>query len=204
MGFLKTLKSLVKGKVEEANQNIIEKNPEIILDEAIIEQKKQYKENEMKIAEMQGQFLEHQKETEKLKQSLIKIQQGISMAQRANDMEAVSEGTLLFKQRESELAERIEVEKEISAAIKEITEFMIEQKQKINKLETEKISLLARLNSANVKEGIMDLKSSVTFNNSNSFASAREAINKKINRVNGRESINKATSQTSSKYFKGL
>lgn len=204
MGFLKTLKSLVKGKVEEANQNIIEKNPEIILDEAIIEQKKQYRENEMKIAEMQGQFLEHQKETEKLKQSLIKIQQGISMAQRANDMEAVSEGTLLFKQRESELAERIEVEKEISAAIKEITEFMIEQKQKINKLETEKISLLARLNSANVKEGIMDLKSSVTFNNSNSFASAREAINKKINRVNGRESINKATNQTSSKYFKGL
>lgn len=204
MGFLKTLKSLVKGKVEEANQNIIEKNPEIILDEAIIEQKKQYRENEMKIAEMQGQFLEHQKGTEKLKQSLIKIQQGISMAQRANDMEAVSEGTLLFKQRESELAERIEVEKEISAAIKEITEFMIEQKQQINKLETEKVSLLARLNSANVKEGIMDLKSSITFNNSNSFASAREAINKKINRVNGRESINKATSQTSSKYFKGL
>ncbi len=204
MGFLKTLKSLVKGKVEEANQNIIEKNPEIILDEAIIEQKKQYRENEMKIAEMQGQFLEHQKETEKLKQSLIKIQQGISMAQRANDMEAVSEGTLLFKQRESELAERIEVEKEISAAIKEITEFMIEQKQKINKLETEKISLLARLNSANVKEGIMDLKSSVTFNNSNSFASAREAINKKINRINGRESINKATNKTSSKYFKVL
>ena len=204
MGFLKTLKSLVKGKVEEANQNIIEKNPEIILDEAITDQKKQYRENEMKIAEMQGQFLEHQKETEKLKQSLIKIQQGISMAQRANDMEAVSEGTLLFKQRESELAERIEVEKEISAAIKEITEFMIEQKQKINKLETEKISLLARLNSANVKEGIIDLKSSVTFNNSNSFASAREAINKKINRVNGRESINKATNQTSSKYFKGL
>lgn len=204
MSLIKTLKSLVKGKVEEANQNIIEKNPEIILDEAIIEQKKQYRENEMKIAEMQGQFLEHQKETEKLKQSLIKIQQGISMAQRANDMEAVSEGTLLFKQRESELAERIEVEKEISAAIKEITEFMIEQKQKINKLETEKISLLARLNSANVKEGIMDLKSSVTFNNSNSFASAREAINKKINRVNGRESINKATNQTSSKYFKGL
>ena len=204
MSLIKTLKSLVKGKVEEANQNIIEKNPEIILDEAIIEQKKQYRENEMKIAEMQGQFLEHQKETGKLKQSLIKIQQGISMAQRANDMEAVSEGTLLFKQRESELAERIEVEKEISAAIKEITEFMIEQKQKINKLETEKISLLARLNSANVKEGIMDLKSSVTFNNSNSFASAREAINKKINRVNGRESINKATNQTSSKYVKGL
>lgn len=204
MGLIKTIKNLVKGKVEEANQSIIEKNPEIILDEAIIEQKKQYRENEMKIAEMQGQFLEHQKETEKLKQSLIKIQQGISMAQRANDMEAVSEGTLLFKQRESELAERIEVEKEISAAIKEITEFMIEQKQKINKLETEKISLLARLNSANVKEGIMDLKSSVTFNNSNSFASAREAINKKINRVNGRESINKATNQTSSKYFKGL
>lgn len=204
MGLFKTIKNLVKGKVEEANQNIIEKNPEIILDEAIIEQKKQYRENEMKIAEMQGQFLEHQKETEKLKQSLIKIQQGISMAQRANDMEAVSEGTLLFKQRESELAERIEVEKEISAAINEITEFMIEQKQKINKLETEKISLLARLNSANVKEGIMDLKSSVTFNNSNSFASAREAINKKINRVNGRESINKATNQTSSKYFKGL
>ena len=204
MGFIKTLKSLVKGKVEEANQSIIEKNPEIILDEAITDQKKQYRENEMKIAEMQGQFLEHQKETEKLKQSLIKIQQGISMAQRANDMEAISEGTLLFKQRESELVERIEVEKEISAAIKEITEFMIEQKQKINKLETEKISLLARLNSANVKEGIMDLKSSVTFNNSNSFASAREAINKKINRVNGRESINKATNQTSSKYFKGL
>ena len=204
MGLIKTIKNLVKGKVEEANQSIIEKNPEIILDEAIIEQKKQYRENEMKIAEMQGQFLEHQKETGKLKQSLIKIQQGISMAQRANDMEAVSEGTLLFKQRESELAERIEVEKEISAAIKEITEFMIEQKQKINKLETEKISLLARLNSANVKEGIMDLKSSVTFNNSNSFASAREAINKKINRVNGRESINKATNQTSSKYFKGL
>ena len=204
MGLIKTIKNLVKGKVEEANQSIIEKNPEIILDGAIIEQKKQYRENEMKIAEMQGQFLEHQKGTEKLKQSLIKIQQGISMAQRANDMEAVSEGTLLFKQRESELAERIEVEKEISAAIKEITEFMIEQKQQINKLETEKVSLLARLNSANVKEGIMDLKSSITFNNSNSFASAREAINKKINRVNGRESINKATSQTSSKYFKGL
>lgn len=204
MGLIKTIKNLVKGKVEEANQSIIEKNPEIILDEAIIEQKKQYRENEMKIAEMQGQFLEHQKGTEKLKQSLIKIQQGISMAQRANDMEAVSEGTLLFKQRESELAERIEVEKEISAAIKEITEFMIEQKQQINKLETEKVSLLAKLNSANVKEGIMDLKSSITFNNSNSFASAREAINKKINRVNGRESINKATSQTSSKYFKGL
>ncbi len=71
-------------------------------------------------------------------------------------------------------------------------------------METEKISLLARLNSANVKEGIMDLKSSMTFNNSNSFANAREAINKKINKINGRETINKATNQTSSKYFKGL
>lgn len=204
MSFFKTLKNLVKGKVQETNQNIIEKNPEIILDEAIREQKEQYLQNEMKIAEMQGQFIEHQKGTEKLKQALTKIQQGISMAQRANDMEAVSEGTILFKQRESELAERLEIEKEISDSIKEITSFMKEQKQEIDKLESEKISLLARLNSANVKEGIMDLKSSMSFDNSNSFSAAREAINKKINKINGRESINKATNQTNSKYFKGL
>ena len=165
MSFFKTLKNLVKGKVQETNQNIIEKNPEIILDEAIREQKEQYLQNEMKIAEMQGQFIEHQKGTEKLKQALTKIQQGISMAQRANDMEAVSEGTILFKQRESELAERLEIEKEISDSIKEITSFMKEQKQEIDKLESEKISLLARLNSANVKEGIMDLKSSMSFDN---------------------------------------
>lgn len=198
MGFINTIKNLVKGKIEETNQELIEKNPEVILDEAIIDQKKQYRVNEMKIAEMQGQFTEHQLGTEKLKQSLMKIQQGISLAQRNNDIEAVAEGTELFKQRESELAERIE--KEITTSIEEITEFMKEQKREIEKLESEKISLLARLNSANVKEEIMDLKSSMTFNNSNSFANAREAINKKINKINGR----KATNQTSSKYFKGL
>ena len=204
MGFINTIKNLVKGKIEETNQELIEKNPEVILDEAIIDQKKQYRVNEMKIAEMQGQFTEHQLGTEKLKQSLMKIQQGISLAQRNNDIEAVAEGTELFKQRESELAERIEIEKEITTSIEEITEFMKEQRREIEKLESEKISLLARLNSANVKEGIMDLKSSMTFNNSNSFATAREAINKKINKINGRETINKATNQTSSKYFKGL
>lgn len=70
MGLLKTLKTLFDGKVEETNQKIIEQNPEIILEQAIREQKEQYADNEKKAAEMVGQLTEHRKETERLKEIL--------------------------------------------------------------------------------------------------------------------------------------
>lgn len=204
MGIIKTIKALFDNKVDETNQKMIEDNPEAILNQAIKDEKAQYKQNEIKLSEMHSHHIEHKNQTAILRNNLIKIQQNISLAQRQGDVEAVKEGTSLYKQREMELAERIEIEKEIESAINEITEFMKTQRHEIEKLESEKVSLLARLSSANVKEEVMNLTSSMNFkDNSSSFASAREAINKKINRVKGREIVNNST-QSSSKYFKGL
>lgn len=204
MGIIKTIKALFDNKVDETNQKIIEDNPEAILNQAIKDEKAQYKQNEIKLSEMHSHHIEHKNQTSILRNNLIKIQQNISLAQRQGNVEAVKEGTSLYKQREMELAERIEIEKEIESAINEITEFMKTQRHEIEKLESEKVSLLARLSSANVKEEVMNLTSSMNFkDNSSSFASAREAINKKINRVKGREIVNNST-QSSSKYFKGL
>nr|DAL39632.1 MAG TPA_asm: PspA/IM30 family [Caudoviricetes sp.] len=204
MGIIKTIKALFDNKVDETNQKMIEDNPEAILNQAIKDEKSQYNQNEIKLSEMHSHLIEHQNQTTILKNKLVKIQQNISLAQRNGDIEAVKEGTALYKQREMELAERIEVEKEIESAINEITEFMKTQRHEIEKLESEKVSLLARLSSANVKEEVMNLTSSMNFkDNSSSFASARDAINKKINKVKGREIVNNST-QSSSKYFKGL
>ncbi|MFR1675186.1 MAG: PspA/IM30 family protein [Fusobacterium sp.] len=204
MGIIKTIKALFDNKVDESNQKMIEDNPEAILNQAIKDEKAQYKQNEIKLSEMHSHHIEHKNQTSILRNNLIKIQQNISLAQRQGDVEAVKEGTSLYKQREMELAERIEIEKEIESAINEITEFMKTQRYEIEKLESEKVSLLARLSSANVKEEVMNLTSSMNFKeNSSSFASAREAINKKINKVKGREIVNNST-QSSSKYFKGL
>lgn len=204
MGIIKTIKALFDNKVDKTNQKMIEDNPEAILNQAIKDEKTQYKQNEMRLSEMHSHHIEHKNQTSILRNNLIKIQQNISLAQRQGDVEAVKEGTSLYKQREMELAERIEIEKEIESAINEITEFMKTQRYEIEKLESEKVSLLARLSSANVKEEVMNLTSSMNFKeNSSSFASAREAINKKINRVKGREIVNNST-QSSSKYFKGL
>lgn len=204
MGIIKTIKALFDNKVDETNQKMIEENPEAILNQAIKDEKAQYKQNEIKLSEMHSHYIEHKNQTAILRNNLIKIQQNISLAQRQGDVEAVKEGTSLYKQREMELAERIEIEKEIESAINEITEFMKTQRHEIEKLESEKVSLLARLSSANVKEEVMNLTSSMNFkDNSSSFVSAREAINKKINRVKGREIVNNST-QSSSKYFKGL
>lgn len=204
MGIIKTIKALFDNKVDETNQKMIEDNPEAILNQAIKDEKAQYKQNEIKLSEMHSHHIEHKNQTSILRNNLIKIQQNISLAQRQGDVEAVKEGTSLYKQREMELAERIEIEKEIESAINEITEFMKTQRYEIEKLESEKVSLLARLSSANVKEEVMNLTSSMNFKeNSSSFASAREAINKKINKVKGREIVNNST-QSSSKYFKGL
>ena len=204
MGIIKTIKALFDNKVDETNQKMIEDNPEAILNQAIKDEKSQYNQNEIKLSEMHSHLIEHQNQTTILKNKLVKIQQNISLAQRNGDIEAVKEGTALYKQREMELAERIEVEKEIESAINEITEFMKTQRHEIEKLESEKVSLLTRLSSANVKEEVMNLTSSMNFkDNSSSFASARDAINKKINKVKGREIVNNST-QSSSKYFKGL
>lgn len=204
MGIIKTIKALFDNKVDETNQKMIEDNPEAILNQAIKDEKAQYKQNEIKLSEMHSHHIEHKNQTSILRNNLIKIQQNISLAQRQGDVEAVKEGTSLYKQREMELAERIKIEKEIESAINEITEFMKTQRYEIEKLESEKVSLLARLSSANVKEEVMNLTSSMNFKeNSSSFASAREAINKKINKVKGREIVNNST-QSSSKYFKGL
>lgn len=204
MGIIKTIKALFDNKVNETNQKMIEDNPEAILNQAIKDEKSQYNQNEIKLSEMHSHLIEHQNQTTILKNKLVKIQQNISLAQRNGDIEAVKEGTALYKQREMELAERIEVEKEIESAINEITEFMKTQRHEIEKLESEKVSLLTRLSSANVKEEVMNLTSSMNFkDNSSSFASARDAINKKINKVKGREIVNNST-QSSSKYFKGL
>lgn len=204
MGIIKTIKALFDNKVNETNQKMIEDNPEAILNQAIKDEKSQYNQNEIKLSEMHSHLIEHQNQTTILKNKLVKIQQNISLAQRNGDIEAVKEGTALYKQREMELAERIEDEKEIESAINEITEFMETQRHEIEKLESEKVSLLARLSSANVKEEVMNLTSSMNFkDNSSSFASARDAINKKINKVKGREIVNNST-QSSSKYFKGL
>lgn len=204
MGIIKTIKALFDNKVDETNQKMIEDNPEAILNQAIKDEKSQYNQNEIKLSEMHSHLIEHQNQTTILKNKLVKIQQNISLAQRNGDIEAVKEGTALYKQREMELAERIEVEKEIESAINEITEFMKTQRHEIEKLESEKVSLLTRLSSANVKEEVMNLTSSMNFkDNSSSFASARDTINKKINKVKGREIVNNST-QSSSKYFKGL
>ena len=163
MGIIKTIKALFDNKVDETNQKMIEDNPEAILNQAIKDEKTQYKQNEIKLSEMHSHHIEHKNQTSILRNNLIKIQQNISLAQRQGDVEAVKEGTSLYKQREMELAERIEIEKEIESAINEITEFMKTQRYEIEKLESEKVSLLARLSSANVKEEVMNLTSSMNF-----------------------------------------
>ena len=203
MKIFNTLKALLSNKADEINQKLIEDNPEAILEQAIKEKKIQLSSNEEKLAEMHSFFIDHQKQTNVLKNNLVKIQQNISVAQRQGDMDAVKEGTALYKQREFELSERITSEIEIQNSINEITELLKKQRSEIEKLETEKLSLLAKLKSANMKEQIMNLSSSITFDNDDSFANARESINKKINKVKGKEIVTGST-ETSSKYFKGL
>ena len=203
MKIFNTLKALLSNKADEVNQKLIEDNPEAILEQAIKEKKIQLSSNEEKLAEMHSFFIDHQKQTNVLKNNLVKIQQNISVAQRQGDMDAVKEGTALYKQREFELSERITSEIEIQNSINEITELLKKQRSEIEKLETEKLSLLAKLKSANMKEQIMNLSSSITFDNDDSFANARESINKKINKVKGKEIVTGST-ETSSKYFKGL
>ena len=203
MKIFNTLKALLSNKADEVNQKLIEDNPEAILEQAIKEKKIQLSSNEEKLAEMHSFFIDHQKQTNVLKNNLVKIQQNISVAQRQGDMDAVKEGTALYKQREFELSERITSEIEIQNSINEITELLKKQRSEIEKLETEKLSLLAKLKSANMKEQIINLSSSITFDNDDSFANARESINKKINKVKGKEIVTGST-ETSSKYFKGL
>ena len=203
MKIFNTLKALLSNKADEVNQKLIEDNPEAILEQAIKEKKIQLSSNEEKLAEMHSFFIDHQKQTNVLKNNLVKIQQNISVAQRQGNMNAVKEGTALYKQREFELSERITSEIEIQNSINEITELLKKQRSEIEKLETEKLSLLAKLKSANMKEQIINLSSSITFDNDDSFANAREAINKKINKVKGKEIVTGST-ETSSKYFKGL
>lgn len=204
MGIFKTLKNLFNNKVEEVNQKIIEENPEAILEEAIKEQEQQYIENEIKASDMKAHLINHQKETKKLQDNLLKIQQRISVAQREGNKDEVALGNQLYKQREQELAERLEVQKEIEEAVNEIMSFLTSSREEIRKLELEKSSLLARLNSANMKEEIMNLKSTINRNNNNSFANAKNSINKRIDRINSRDSINKSTTTKGSKYFNGL
>ena len=203
MKIFNTLKALLSNKADEVNQKLIEDNPEAILEQAIKEKKIQLSSNEEKLSEMHSFFIDHRKQTNVLKNNLVKIQQNISVAQRQGDMDAVKEGTALYKQREFELSERITSEIEIQNSINEITQLLKKQRSEIEKLETEKLSLLTKLKSANMKEQIMNLSSSITFDNDDSFANAREAINKKINKVKGKEIVTGST-ETSSKYFKGL
>lgn len=203
MKIFNTLKALLSNKADEVNQKLIEDNPEAILEQAIKEKEIQLSSNEEKLAEMHSFFIDHQKQTNVLKTNLVKIQQNISVAQRQGDMDAVKVGTALYKQREFELSERIISENEIQNSINEITELLKKQRSEIEKLETEKLSILAKLKSANMKEQIMNLSSSISFDNDDSFANARESINKRINKIKGKEIVTGST-ETSSKYFKGL
>lgn len=205
MGLFKTLKNMVTGKIEDINDKIIEDNPELILEQTIKEQEERYLENEEKASEMKSQLIQHKKETAKLRDNLIKIQQRISIAQRDGNAEEVALGNQLYKQREKELIERLDIEKEIEEAVSEILDFLKESKEEIRKLESEKASLIAKLNSANMKEEIMNLKSTINRGNTNSFATARNTINKRIDKINSRNSIRETTSETKgSKYFNGL
>ena len=205
MGLFKTLKNIVTGKIEDINDKIIEDNPELILEQTIKEQEERYLENEEKASEMKSQLVQHKKETARLRDNLIKIQQRISIAQRDGNTEEVALGNQLYKQREKELIERLDIEKEIEEAVSEILDFLKESKEEIRRLESEKASLIAKLNSANMKEEIMNLKSTINRGNTNSFATARNTINKRIDKINSRNSIRETTSETKgSKYFNGL
>ena len=205
MGLFKTLKNIVTGKIEDINDKIIEDNPELILEQTIKEQEERYLENEEKASEMKSQLVQHKKETARLRDNLIKIQQRISIAQRDGNTEEVALGNQLYKQREKELIERLDIEKEIEDAVSEILDFLKESKEEIRRLESEKASLIAKLNSANMKEEIMNLKSTINRGNTNSFATARNTINKRIDKINSRNSIRETTSETKgSKYFNGL
>ena len=205
MGLFKTLKNIVTGKIEDINDKIIEDNPELILEQTIKEQEERYLENEEKASEMKSQLVQHKKETARLRDNLIKIQQRISIAQRDGNTEEVALGNQLYKQREKELIERLDIEKEIEEAVSEILDFLKESKEEIRRLESEKASLIAKLNSANMKEEIMSLKSTINRGNTNSFATARNTINKRIDKINSRNSIRETTSETKgSKYFNGL
>ena len=205
MGLFKTLKNIVTGKIEDINDKIIEDNPELILEQTIKEQEERYLENEEKASEMKSQLVQHKKETARLRDNLIKIQQRISIAQRDGNTEEVALGNQLYKQREKELIERLDIEKEIEEAVSEILNFLKESKEEIRRLESEKASLITKLNSANMKEEIMNLKSTINRGNTNSFATARNTINKRIDKINSRNSIRETTSETKgSKYFNGL
>ena len=205
MGLFKTLKNIVTGKIEDINDKIIEDNPELILEQTIKEQEERYLENEEKASEMKSQLVQHKKETARLRDNLIKIQQRISIAQRDGNTEEVALGNQLYKQREKELIERLDIEKEIEDAVSEILDLLKESKEEIRRLESEKASLIAKLNSANMKEEIMNLKSTINRGNTNSFATARNTINKRIDKINSRNSIRETTSETKgSKYFNGL
>lgn len=210
MGIKKLLSNIASSigiKADEAADKLVEKNHEQFLELAIRNEKLLVEENEKKLAEINVLKNSLSEDVKGYVDTLKKISVGIRRASMDGDNESVLIGNEKFKEIEAEHDEAKNNLNEIEVAYDEVFNLIIEQKKNINKMETEKKSIISRLKAAQTKEDVMKITGSITTDggSASSFAKAREVLNKKTNSINSLDATKKALSAGStgkkSKYF---
>lgn len=199
--------SILKGKIGDLDDSIVQNNPEHILNEAIKEASANLADYNDKIAKFKTQQRDNEAKIQGYYKKLDQIQKGIGEAQRDGAVESVKKGLVLYKEKEKELEDLLAIEKEIDSGIKELEQFILDAKREVQTLENEKTKLLVQLENAKTKEQIMNMKSSIKNNNvktyNSKFNQVREQINKKVEHVKSLESLEKTTVEKD-KYFDGI
>lgn len=204
INIIKTLMGIFKGKVRELDESIIQNNPSYMLDEAIEEANSIVEEYNRKLVEFKTQQGDINNRIKDCEVALSKIQKGIREASKDGDVESVKLGNTLYKDKEKELVSLHELKEQIDLGVVEFEGYVREAVKEVDRLDIEKQKLLVQLENAKIKEGIMNLRSSIKTGKPNTyntkFNQVKEQINKKVQQVNTLESLNKGTS-SKNKYF---
>lgn len=199
---------LLSGKANQSAEKLVEDNPEIFLDKAIKNEKLRVEELKNALIEIEFHKKSIIEDRDNREEGLKKIEFLIKKAKTEEDSESELKGTELLNLRQKEyngivasLTSIEEKQTELLKSIKEIT-------ANINKMEIEKSNIIAELNLAKSRENIINITNQITEtgnSSSESFAAAREVLEKKIRKVESMESINKKLdSKVKDDPFEGL
>lgn len=204
INIIKTIISIFKGKVKEMDDAIVQTNPSYVLDEAIEEANNIVEDYNRKLVEFKTQQEDNNNKIKECEAKLSEIQNGIKRASKDGDVESVKFGNSLYKDKERELVSLYELKEQIDLGIVEFEGFVREAIKEVDRLDMEKKKLLVQLENAKIKEGIMNIRSSIKTGKPNTyntkFNQVKEQINKKVQQVNALESLNKGSS-SKNKYF---
>lgn len=205
MGCIDNFLALINEKINKTNKMMIEKNPEEIMDSAIREAKIEYAKKEDNIARMKVNLNKQTVAIDEKKSNLSKIRVLKAQCQREGDTEGVKEANSLYKEREGELVSLINTQKETEKLLGEVIEYMQNKRKEIEKLETEKTSLLIRLENTKTKDELLSLTSSIFEDKSvtRKFGETKKVIEEKIGVIDARVEINNVGTKTTGR-FKGL